>query len=368
MYKNARPMHVGFVLYQMTLVLQLPGTDRCLKKKLRDNWEAIVSDLESELVLDYLYQEGVLHRNEFETIQMMKKTEIRHDVTRKLLSMLERKSPEVHAIQILLKAFENKRNYPHLAQLLRDEPLAVIEASGSCIQNRAAPGLSSYTRCNPMQHRDQFSLEGGLRSNLPVPTEEDSANVTRVKKLESPITTIATLSDSQNLNNQQHGNGSSAFISLSQSACSERSSRSLRRIADAYAFNEDRCLSRNTQGSQNPRETQSIMELERSANIRRHSSMKMHCDVDVTAIDISNTRSKSSPVCRPKTRLASRSKSLTKYDRSKADSCKQQTDNLSMMSRSRANDTKHIPAPIVSRKALQNQGIGSRSAPKETSV
>ena len=82
--------------------------------RLRRNREAIIEDLESNQVLDYLYQEDVLDSNKYEEVRdkgpRKKQAEL-------LLSYVEKDSS---AIERMIEALENS-SQRHLACILKEE-------------------------------------------------------------------------------------------------------------------------------------------------------------------------------------------------------------------------------------------------------
>jgi hypothetical protein len=97
--------------------------------RLRTNRDALLEDLESKQVLDYLYQEDVLDYNKYE--------EVRDEGPRKkqaalLLSYVERDSS---AIQKMIEALENSPQR-HLAYMLKEElPDEVILSKGMFVKS-----------------------------------------------------------------------------------------------------------------------------------------------------------------------------------------------------------------------------------------
>jgi hypothetical protein len=79
---------------------------------LKKNWTVLCADLDTSLIIDPLFREGILSDDDFERIQQDRKT--RKEKARELLTMLLRKGP--NAFGEFVRSLES--DHSHLHKLL----------------------------------------------------------------------------------------------------------------------------------------------------------------------------------------------------------------------------------------------------------
>lgn len=91
--------------------------DQFYKRNLKTHFVAILRELDTSYVLDYLFQEDVLEMDDYEEILHMNKSDGRRETARYLLLHLLQCPPERTPVQALIKALVSTNTY-HLAILL----------------------------------------------------------------------------------------------------------------------------------------------------------------------------------------------------------------------------------------------------------